>query len=159
MHTYCKKKICNMHTCCKKKKTVLCVRKIDALCGCTHWFLRARVMLESMWSTTYLGGSLSLREQECGNSAAVTVRKTVTKAVTAPCSKNFQGNSSSDTVPQRRSGCRDCNLSWDDLMRRLLKSFRGALMDPFTGKVDIMKGDRDSCVNEVILVDVDLHLL
>jgi pimeloyl-ACP methyl ester carboxylesterase len=98
-------------------------------------------------------------KEECGNSAAVTVRKTVTKAVTAPCSKNFQGNSSSDTVPQRRSGCRDCNLSWDDLMRRLLKSFRGALMDPFTGKVDIMKGDRDSCVNEVILVDVDLHLL
>ena len=44
-------------------------------------------------------------------------------------------------------------------MRRLLKSFRGALMDPFTGKVDIMKGDRDSCVNEVILVDIELHLL
>jgi len=44
--------------------------------------------------------------------------------------------------------CPECTTSWDDVMRQLLGSFRKGYINPFTGKVDIMKGDIESCASQ-----------
>ena len=41
--------------------------------------------------------------------------------------------------------CPECNSTWDDVMRSLLKFFPNHLVDPFSGKIDIMKGESQSC--------------
>ena len=46
------------------------------------------------------------------------------------------------------ANCPECTTSWDDVMRQLLKSFRNAYLDPFTGKIDIMTGDLQSCASQ-----------